>query len=35
VLSVVAFVAIWRFRVGVLTVVAFCAAAGVVDQLVR
>ena len=32
-LTVAAFVAVWRFRVGVLTVVALCALAGVLGQL--
>ena len=32
--AVVAFVAVWRFRAGVVTVVAACAVAGLIAQLV-
>src|SRR5207302_1059800 len=34
-LAVAAFVAVWRFRVGVIPVVAACAAVGVIDTLLR
>jgi chromate transporter len=35
VLAVVAFVAVWRFRVGVVVTVATCAAAGLVAALLQ
>jgi hypothetical protein len=34
-LDVVAFVAVWRFRVGVIPVVTFCAAVGLAAALVN
>jgi chromate transporter len=34
-LAVGAFIAVWRYRVGVLRVVAVCAAIGLLDSLLR